>query len=132
MKARNKKPVLKGWKIVRSFQSNLLSAITMNLDVRVEYFKNKWVVPRKNCGPLCVFSDYGNALKFVSFFEDDYENKVKNGEYLYWRIFKCEYFLSKENIVCFMCNNGYGQIEYLDRLPVGTALADKVKIIGEK
>ena len=102
-----------GYKIVRFPQ--LTSCIATWEDVVVYYPLWEWVAPQLNRGPLCVFRTLQDAQRWcctVSFLPKNL------------RIFKCYFEESDETSIWGVT----AKIE-LDRLPHGTALADRVKLI---
>lgn len=80
----------------------------------VVYEIDEKAFPSPNCGPLCVFTDEGNATTFI-----------EKNRYIYGlALFKCEYEPSNETKV-------WTHNDVLTELPIGTDLANWV-ILREK
>lgn len=102
-----------GYKVV-SFPQ-LTSCIATWEDVVVYYPLWEWVAPQLNRGPLCVFRTLEDAQRWYG-----REKLLPRNR----RIFKCYFEESDEASIWGVT----AKIE-LDRLPHGTALADRVKLI---
>lgn len=87
----------------------------LGLNGMVEYKINEWVSPNKDCGPLCVFNNIQDAINFMGESFDSF------------RIYECLYEPSEEKHIYF----GLKEIgKSLYRLPKGTVLASRVKLIS--
>ena len=97
----------KGYKVVR--KRTLLSYIINGIGDVLRYKVNKWIKPRKGCGPICIFNTIEDAKKFKR------DNHT---------IYECLYERSPEHRV-YNGNEG----ESIFHLPRGTILATKVKLL---
>lgn len=103
----------KGYKVVSCFSDNIKKSWTTNGNV-IFYKFEKWVDRPDECGPLAVFKYKKDAIDFVlrysfEFDVDDF-------------IVKCDYIRSTDTIL-------WNDRKYTKKdLPVGTVLADRVKI----
>lgn len=88
----------------------------------VVYKKKKWIERPKKCGPLAVFDSIESAETFL-----DTVGFIKR------ILFYCKYKPSKENILYspYWHWSKERKIKQKKRLPIGTKLANKVKILKE-
>ena len=84
--------------------------------VSVKYEVNTWVSPCYGCGPLCVFDTLQDALHFVG--KDDSIS-----------IYECIYEKSKQNKIYYISSGEFSHKRPLVKLPKGTVLANKVKLV---
>lgn len=122
--------IKKGFKVIRP--DDRRSAIARGLSFEqlssVVYVRNRWVKPRKGCGPLCVFKTREFAENFAGI-----RNLV---------VVKCEYKPSTEQLVwyrrrsqrwsvaaCRWYNRLVRRDARLEMLPTNTALASEVRCV---
>ena len=85
----------------------------------IKYKIGKWVYPKRGRGSLAVFTEYSLAESFLLF------NTIHDWFGVY-KIFKCEYVESLEDSLYTKRH-----ITIIGRLPKGTSLATKVRLIEE-
>lgn len=107
-----------GYKVVRVQGTLLVSAVQGPCGGGIEYTPNKWVRPKKNCGPLCLFRSLAQAR--------DLQLQMVYG----CAIHRCQYKRSKGNAVydqrCLARNRDV--ILAKKYLPLGTILARAIKL----
>ena len=118
-----KKKYKLGWKAVTLFRGRASSWLSGSPSC-VDYFFSKPVKPYEGCGPLCVFKNKEDAVKFVQ----GYANRShREHEEL---VFPCAYLPSKIKEI--WRANSPSNYRKLDDLPDGKALADEVILLKEK
>ena len=93
-------------------------------DCRVDYRLDDWVEPRPGCGPLCLFSHYVDAERFIWQMEDGpFRNTwEQQGELL---VYVCRYQESQESRAW----NAKFHSD-LGELCQGTVLADRIRLLS--
>jgi len=97
----------KGWKVLNEDRTS----VWIEGYGSRKYPPNKVVGRSPNCGPLCVFKNKTSALRFMT-----------PGD----RLVPCLWLPSKHNTAWVPAHDP----TYLDELPEGTALAEKVKCLA--
>jgi len=98
-----------GYKIVKKD----LTSSFMNGYASVQYKIGKWVYPKKDCGPLAVFTNLNDA-------KENFRNNLHN------KIFRCKYKISH---ISHLANKYRIMPAYF--LPYGTDFAESVKLLEE-
>lgn len=107
-KAKFKKLI--GYKVLNSFQSS-----SMDLSCAIKYMFDKFVAPKRNCGPLTVFKRLSDAKRYAN---------THQSRWLY--IYRCEYIQSNEEVAY---NASRELVTHIKEMESGTILASKVKIL---
>jgi len=99
------------YKLISSFWNKGLDHRYSNSPVGVQYYVGKWVKRPKDQGPLALFNTLDTAKIFLT----------------HWKIgsciYECQYEGSEDEILW------WNNIEVVDNLPLGTVLADKIKLV---
>lgn len=112
--------IKKGWKVIRGSkrESTFVSTVSWGTKVKVKYPLGKWTKRGKGNGPLAVFTNMKDAVRF-SLCQD------------YVKVVPCEYVPAEEHTFWFKdfkgslkCNLGITGM-----LPRGTTFADAVKCL---
>ena len=118
---------MKAYKIVKINNANeRLSLFIKDPKMIIKYKLQEWVTPRKGFGPLCCFDSLESIKKFIDslgnvkeFFDEIFDNHSKR-----WEVWECEIELSELKKVW----RRHSEF-YLEDLPKGTVLADRVKLL---
>ena len=124
---RSKSKVMQGFKVVKVSNSGDMYSCAPK-DAAVMYGVGRWASPNHGCGPLCVFTTFGRAEKFIAKFL----LPLPLGRY---KIFRCRYRPSKDKAVWDIGISGtttMGPPRPLSSLPMGTRLARAVRICKGK
>lgn len=105
--------IRQGYKVVeRTQEREYCSAI---ISRRVYYKLHEWVYPIGGDGPLCVFKTFLDAHQFLLDYTD--------GSFV---IMVCDY---EPSALTSVWNSQNPFVRDLEQLPVGTVLADRVKLV---
>jgi len=107
------------YKVVTEGLDGNLFSYTMECGTFCKYAKNTWTKRPENCGPLAVFNNIKTAVNFL--INDSRDGKIK----IKYHIYKCYIHESKDTYLWDR------DIQWHTRLPPGTVLADKVKLLEE-
>lgn len=115
---------MEGFKLVRRLGVAKTSCVRpVDSPGHIRYYKNRWVKPRSNCGPLAVFKHAENALSFAK----EYRGADVNIP-IDWELWRCEYLPSAEKKLWLKGGN----LEMTARPQAywpDTDFADRVKLI---
>lgn len=109
---------LRGWKVVDTISNGRLESFGQCVDDEepgVIYEVGKITRPKKGCGPLCVFGTEAAALEFWPTDDQDDDQAI----------YPCLYMKSRHRKAW----DGSGYKVGLESFPVGTVLADAVKLL---
>ena len=122
-----KKKYKLGWKAVSIDKPGIFSWSRWTSS-SVEYFFSRPTKPIKGSGPLCVFKNKEDAVKFVQDFSYNFSYRPprEHGKL----VFPCAYLPSKIKEI--WRANSPSNYRKLDDLPDGKALADEVILLKEK
>lgn len=131
-KSKKKLNIKKGYKIVNinsrteKLKSYTLSSTNMGC---IEYKQNCWVSQPLHCGPLAVFENLDDALRFA-----ESENLRSSHAFEMFALWSCDYIPSPERRLWTMRYSPYSRarkvIYYRFPLPHGTRFARRVRLLN--
>lgn len=111
--------IRKGFKVLALHEGGQLTSFSEMVPV-VVYEEDRWARPFKGDGPLCVFTNKGDAMLFAWSFRND-QNRTAV-------IYECEYEPSRGKYAYFYDWKGERAKQSKYKMFAGKALARKVKI----
>ena len=134
-KNKNKLNIKKGYKIIRiqseteKLRSYVLSALSGMDEGCIEYEQNSWVSQPLHCGPLAVFENHDDALRFAE--DQKLRSLHTSGAFALW---SCDYIPSQERTLwmpCYLPLSRTRKVQYNSfPLPPGTRFAQRVRLLN--
>jgi len=111
------------YKVLRKHNSKLYSAVILNSKYTIEYKKNRWIKPK--IGKIFCFAALEDAERFIVDTDEVWEVKIEIENPIKVNYILDTYQITDTEITMFWQKN----IDGTHRLPEGTILADKIKLL---